>query len=38
MVSKEFLGRRPVTWYSLTPRGRQRLGEHLDSLAQLLGG
>jgi DNA-binding PadR family transcriptional regulator len=36
MVSKEFLGRRPVTWYSLTPRGRQRLGEHLDSLARLI--
>ena len=35
---KEFLNRRPVTWYSLTPEGRKRLGEHLEALTDVIGG
>lgn len=35
-VSKEFRDRRPVTWYSLTVKGRKSLKAHLDALAGLI--
>lgn len=35
-VRKEFLGRRPVTWYSLTSAGRRALGSHLEVLQRLI--
>jgi DNA-binding MarR family transcriptional regulator len=33
---KEFVDRKPVTWYRLTPRGKRALTEHLDSLKRLI--
>ena len=33
---KEFVDRKPVTWYQLTPRGKRALTEHLDSLERLI--
>lgn len=35
---KEFVERKPVTWYSLTKVGRKALKAHMDALAELLGG
>ena len=35
-VRKEFLDRKPVTWYTLTARGRKALKTHLEALEQLL--
>ena len=35
-VRKEFQMRKPVSWYALTEEGRQRIGAHLDALAQLI--
>ena len=35
-VRKEFRDRKPVTWYSLTRRGRETLHSHLGSLTRLL--
>lgn len=35
-VKKEFKNRKPVSWYSLTEKGRQALEEHLDALEQLI--
>jgi DNA-binding MarR family transcriptional regulator len=37
-VEKEFLDRRPVSWYSLTARGRTALRRHVAALETLLGG
>ena len=35
-VRKEFVERKPVTWYELTLRGRRALRDHLDSLERLI--
>ncbi len=35
-VEKTFRDRRPVTWYSLSARGRAKLHEHLTSLTRLI--
>lgn len=31
-VRKEFVDRKPVSWYRLAPAGRKALGAHLDAL------
>jgi len=36
-VEKSFENRRPITWYRLTPAGRQALEAHLAALEQLVG-
>jgi DNA-binding PadR family transcriptional regulator len=33
---KEFVKRRPVTWYTLTAAGRRVLRSHLDALSELI--
>lgn len=35
-VRKEFRDRKPVTWYSLTKRGKEALDSHLGSLSRLI--
>ncbi len=35
-VHKEFLARKPVSWYSLEVAGRTALAEHLAALSQLI--
>lgn len=35
-VKKEFVERRPTTWYSLTARGRAALTSHLAALERLI--
>ena len=35
-ASKEFVDRRPVTWYEITPSGRRALKSHLDGLGRLI--
>ena len=35
---KEFVARKPVTWYRLAPDGRRALGRHVDGLERLLSG
>ncbi len=35
-IEKTFRGRRPVTWYTLTPDGRTRLMEHIANLTRLI--
>lgn len=35
-VRKEFVDRRPVTWYRLTPKGGRALAAHLDALGRLV--
>ena len=35
-AEKEFRGRRPVTWYSLTEIGRSRLKRQIDGLTRLI--
>lgn len=37
-VRKEFVGRKPTTWYSLTPKGMSALAVHLEALTALLSG
>lgn len=37
-VKKEFVERRPTTWYSLTARGRSALDAHLVALERLIRG
>lgn len=37
-VKKEFVERKPTTWYSLTARGRGALGTHLAALETLIRG
>jgi DNA-binding MarR family transcriptional regulator len=36
-VAKAFVDRKPVSWYSLTPRGRRALGIHVAALSALIG-
>jgi DNA-binding MarR family transcriptional regulator len=36
-VSKEFVERKPVSWYRLSPEGRKALKKHLDALSRLIG-
>lgn len=36
-AEKEFIDRKPVTWYALAPAGRQALGAHLHALEDLIG-
>ena len=35
---KEFVDRKPVSWYSLTSEGRRALGSHLAALQSLING
>ena len=35
-VKKEFQNRKPVTWYSLSDKGRESLKTHLDALQTLI--
>lgn len=35
-VRKEFKDRKPITWYSLTRRGREALETHLEALDRLI--
>lgn len=37
-VKKGYAGKRPRTWLSLTPRGRDLWAEHLDALRAIAGG
>ena len=37
-VKKEFVARKPTSWYSLAPRGMQSLSAHLEALTGLLSG
>lgn len=37
-VEKEFVGRKPVTWYRLTAAGRRALERHVGALEKLLAG
>jgi DNA-binding MarR family transcriptional regulator len=36
VVRKEFVDRKPVSWYSLTAAGRKTLKDHLAALEQLM--
>jgi len=36
-VNKEFVQRKPVSWYSLTEAGRKGLLSHLEAMNRLLG-
>jgi DNA-binding PadR family transcriptional regulator len=35
-VTKEFVDRRPVSWYGITPKGRKTLKAHLDVLGRII--
>ncbi len=35
-VTKEFVDRRPVSWYGITARGRKTLKAHLDVLGRII--
>jgi len=35
-VTKEFIKRKPVTWYSLTKTGETSLNKHLDALQEII--
>lgn len=35
-VAKEFVDRKPVSWYSITTKGRKTLKAHLDVLARII--
>jgi DNA-binding transcriptional ArsR family regulator len=37
-VKKEFVGRKPTSWYSLSPNGMSALSAHLQALTELLSG
>lgn len=37
-VAKEFVDRRPVSWYRLSPEGGRALQAHLDALNRLIDG
>jgi len=37
-IRKEFVGRKPTTWYSLSPKGMSALAAHLQALTGLLAG
>ncbi len=36
-VSKEFVDRKPVSWYSLSNEGREALERHVDALETIVG-
>ena len=36
-ADKEFVDRKPVTWYALAPAGRNALAAHLGALEDLIG-
>lgn len=36
-VRKEFVDRKPISWYTLRAKGRKALVAHLKSLTQLIG-
>ena len=36
VVAKEFVERKPVSWYSITPAGRRALRAHLDTLSKMI--
>lgn len=36
-VRKEFVGRKPTTWYSISRQGRHSLTAHLEALDELIG-
>jgi DNA-binding PadR family transcriptional regulator len=36
-VDKEFVDRKPVTWYALDDAGREALAAHLGALEDLIG-
>lgn len=36
-VSKEFLDRRPISWYAITDSGKNALEQHLKGLQAMLG-
>ena len=36
-VDKQFVDRKPVTWYALAPAGRAALAGHLAALEELIG-
>jgi DNA-binding PadR family transcriptional regulator len=36
-VAKEFVERKPVTWYSITAKGRKALRAHLAALERMIG-
>ena len=36
VVVKEFVERKPVSWYSITPAGRRALRSHLDVLSRMI--
>lgn len=35
-LRRDFVERKPVTWYSLTPAGRKALNRHLGALRQVI--
>lgn len=35
-VTKEFLDRKPVSWYTITAAGRRALKSHLDGLGRMI--
>lgn len=35
-VEKEFVERKPVTWYALTAKGRRALRAHLDAMSRMI--
>ncbi len=37
-VRKEFVDRKPVSWYALTRRGRRALRDHLAAMSEMLAG
>ena len=37
-VKKEFVARKPTSWYSLSPKGMGALAVHLQALTELLSG
>ncbi len=38
IVNKEFVNRKPTSWYSLTKPGKKALTRHLTALEAILGG
>ncbi len=35
-IKKGYVGKRPRTWYSLTPQGRSAYDSHLEALRQIV--
>lgn len=36
IVQKEFVNRKPITWYSISPKGRAALKNHLRAIETLI--